>query len=138
MKATDLMDGDWVFINNTPRRIQAIDSIDAEIQADDELYYVGEDRHHSEDNIEGILITPEILEKNGWKDRENLMELRVNEDTYFLWSKGYGVFTGAFINQIGCYICDFKYVHTLQHLLRHYGLSYGLNELNELADNFKV
>ena len=138
MKVTDLMAGDWVFINNTPRKIQAIDSIDAEIQADDELYYVGEDRHHSEDNIEGILITPEILEKNGWKDRENLMELRVNEDTYFLWSKGYGVFTGAFINQIGCYICDFKYVHTLQHLLRHYGLSYGLNELNELADNFKV
>ena len=138
MKATDLMIGDWVFINNIPHKIQAIDSIDAEIQADDELYYVGEDRHHSEDNIEGILITPEILEKNGWKDRENLMELRVNEDICFLWSKGDGVFTGAFINQIGCYICDFKYVHTLQHLLRHYGLSYGLNELNELADNFKV
>ena len=138
MKTTDLMVGDWVLINDAPHKIQAIDSIDAEIQADDELYYVGEDRHHSEDNIEGILITPEILEKNGWKDRENLMELRVNEDTYFLWSKGYGVFTGAFINQIGCYICDFKYVHTLQHLLRHYGLSYGLNELNELADNFKV
>ena len=138
MKATDLIIGDWILINNAPHKIQATDSIDAEIQADDELYYVGEDRHHSEDKIEGILITPEILEKNGWKDRENLMELRVNEDTYFLWSKGYGVFTGAFINQIGCYICDFKYVHTLQHLLRHYGLSYGLNELNELADNFKV
>ena len=138
MKVTDLMIGDWVFINDAPHKIQAIDSIDAEIQADDELYYVGEDRHHSEENIEGILITTEILEKNGWKDRENLMELRVNEDTYFLWSKGYGVFTGAFINQIGHYICDFKYVRTLQHLLRRYGLSYGLNELNELADNFKV
>ena len=138
MKVTDLMVGDWILINNIPHKIQAIDSIDAEIQADDELYYVGEDRHHSEDNIEGILITPEILEKNGWKDRENLMELRVNEDTCFLWSKGYGVFTGAFINQTDCYICDFKYVHTLQHLLRRYGLSYGLNELNELADNFKV
>ena len=138
MKATDLIIGDWILINNAPHKIQATDSIDAEIQADDELYYVGEDRYHSEDNIEGILITPEILEKNGWKDRENLMELRVNEDTCFLWSKGYGVFTGAFINQTDCYICDFKYVHTLQHLLRHYGLSYGLNELNELADNFKV
>ena len=138
MNAKDLMIGDWALINNIPHKIQAIDSIDAEIQADDELYYVGEDRYHSEDSIEGILITPEILEKNGWKDRENLMELRVDEDTCFLWSKGYGVFTGAFINQIGCYICDFKYVHTLQHLLRHYGLSYGLNELNELADNFKV
>ena len=138
MKATDLIIGDWILINNAPHKIQATDSIDAEIQADDELYYVGEDRYHSEDSIEGILITPEILEKNGWKDRENLMELRADEDTCFLWSKGYGVFTGAFINQIGCYICDFKYVHTLQHLLRHYGLSYGLNELNELADNFKV
>ena len=131
MKATDLIIGDWILINNAPHKIQATDSIDAEIQADDELYYVGEDRYHSEDNIEDILITPEILEKNGWKDRENLMELRVNEDIRFLWPKGYGVFTGAFINQIGCYICDFKYVRTLQHLLRRYGL-------NELADNFKV
>ena len=138
MKATDLIIGDWILINNAPHKIQATDSIDAEIQADDELYYVGEDRYHSEDSIEGILITPEILEKNGWKDRENLMELRVNEDTCFLWSKGYGVFTGAFINQTDCYICDFKYVHTLQHLLRSYGLSYGLNELNELADNFQI
>lgn len=125
------MVGDWVLINDAPHKIQAIDSTDAEIQADDELYYVGEDRYHSEDSIEGILITPEILEKNGWKDRENLMELRVDEGTRFLWPKGYGVFTGAFTNKIGCYICDFKYVHTLQHLLRSYGL-------NELADNFKV
>ena len=138
MKTTDLMVGDWVLINNAPHKIQAIDSIDAEIQADDELYYVGEDKYHSEDNIEDILITPEILEKNGWKDRENLMELRVNEDICFLWSKGYGVFTGAFTNQIGRYICNFKYVRTLQHLLRRYGLSYGLNELDELADNFKI
>ena len=131
MKTTDLMVGDWVLINDAPHKIQAIDSIDAEIQADDELYYVGEDRYHSEDNIEDILITPEILEKNGWKDRENLMELRVNEDICFLWSKGYGVFTGAFTNQIGRYICNFKYVRILQHLLRRYGL-------NELADNFKI
>ena len=127
MKVTDLMVGDWILINNIPHKIQAIDSIDAEIQADDELYYVGEDRHHSEDNIEGILITPEILEKNGWKDRENLMELMVNEDTCFRWTNGYG----SFSNQNGCYMYDFKYVHTLQHLLRHY-------EFNELADNFKV
>ena len=131
MKTTDLMIGDWVLINDAPHKIQAIDSIDAEIQADDELCYVGEDRYHSEDNIEDILITPEILEKNGWKDRENLMELRVNEDICFLWSKGYGVFTGAFTNQIGRYICNFKYVRTLQHLLHRYGL-------NELADNFKI
>lgn len=32
------MIGDWVLINGTPHKIQAIDSIDAEIQADG--YYV--------------------------------------------------------------------------------------------------
>ena len=68
MKLTDLAILDWVLINNTPHKIQAIDSIDAEILADDELYYVGEDRCHSEDKIEGIPITPEILEKNGFYD----------------------------------------------------------------------
>ena len=58
MKATDLMVGDWVLINNAPRKIQA---------DDDDLHYVGEDRYYSEDKIEGILTTSEILEKNGWK-----------------------------------------------------------------------
>lgn len=125
MKATDLMIGDWVLINNAPRKIQA---------DDDDLHYVGEDRYYSEDKIEGILTTSEILEKNGWKYNGNLMELKVDEDICFLWSKGYGAFT----NQLGFYMSDFKYVHTLQHFLRNLGLSYGLNELKELADNFKV
>ena len=66
MKCNELMVGDWVLINNTPHKIQAIDSIDAEIQADDTMYYVGEDRYHSEDEISGVRITPEILEKNGF------------------------------------------------------------------------
>ena len=65
MKVTELAILDWVLINNTPHKIQAIDSIDAEIQADGELYYVGEDRYHTADKIEGIPITYEILEKNG-------------------------------------------------------------------------
>ena len=58
MKGTDLMLGDLILINNTPHRIEAIDGIDAEILADDNLYYVGEDRYRSEDKIEGIPITP--------------------------------------------------------------------------------
>ena len=41
MKTTDLMCGDWVLINCTPHKIQAIDSVDEEISADDELYFVG-------------------------------------------------------------------------------------------------
>ena len=77
MKTTDLMCGDWVLINGTPHKIQAIDSVDEEISADDELYFVGEDRCHSEDKIEGIPLTKEILEENGW-----YYKLEVHEQTY--------------------------------------------------------
>lgn len=120
------MVGDWVLINDAPHKIQAIDSIDAEIQADGELYYVGEDRYHSEDNIEGILITPEILEKNGWKHSNRLMVIRIDGDGFY-WSEGLGGV--LYKNQYN--MCDCKYVHNLQHALRRCWFY-------ELADNFKV
>lgn len=87
MKCEELMCGDWVLINGVPHKIQAIDDTDAEIQADDELYYVGEDRPHSEDKIEGIPITSEILEKNGFNSgltplEEALIELNDFEDDF--------------------------------------------------------
>ena len=132
MKLTDLAILDWVLINNTPHRIQAIDSIDDEILADDELYYVGEDRCHSEDKIEGIPITPEILEKNGF--------IKVNSQRY---DYGYPD-TDCYVkvnpkkNMIhvngrnaNSNLYSHSFVHELQRALRLCGL-------NELADNFKV
>ncbi len=122
------MVGDWVLINNTPHKIQAIDGIDAEIQADDELYCVGEDRYHSEDKVEGVPLTYEILEKNGWKhDCEFFMEKEVNRNTHLSWTDRYGA---ALYKNI-FHLCACNYVHTLQHALRLCGL-------NELADNFKL
>ena len=153
MKLTDLAILDWVLINNTPHKIQAIDSIDAEVQADDELYYVGEDRCHSEDKIEGISITPEILEKNGfspdtfltaeWERKVYFKEFPgcVVEPAYSgkyifgttkYWSKTYS--DGSPIDWGTMYesrIYNLQYVHTFQHALRVVGLS-------EIADNFKV
>lgn len=132
MKLTDLAIGDLVLINNTPHRIQAIDSIDAEILADDELYYVGEDRCHSEDKIEGIPITPEILENNGF--------IKVNSQRY---DYGYPD-TDCYVkvnpkkNMIhvngrnaNSNLYSHSFVHELQHALRLCGL-------NELVDNFKI
>ena len=132
MKLTDLAILDWVLINNTPHKIQAIDSIDAEILADDELYYVGEDRYHSEDKIEGIPITPEILEKNGF--------IKVNSQRY---DYGYPD-TDCYVkvnpkkNMIhvngrnaNINLYSHSFIHELQRALRLCGL-------NELADNFKV
>ena len=126
MKATDLMVGDWVLINDAPHKIQAIDGIDAEIQADDELYYIGEDRYHSEDKVEGVPLTPEILEKNGWKHSNRLMVIRIDGDDFY-WSEGLGGV--LYKNQYN--MCDCKYVHNLQHALRRCWFY-------ELADNFKI
>ena len=67
MKAIEFMGGDWALINGTPRKVQAVDCVDNEIMADDELYTLAEDRYHSEDKVEGVPITPEILAKNGFK-----------------------------------------------------------------------
>ena len=146
MKLTDLAIGDLILINNTPHKIQAIDSIDAEILADDELYYVGEDRCHSEDKIEGIPITPEILEKNGW----NLDTVLQCYTSTPLWLYGEGIINlllqfpskqsagslEIFDNQKIRSLFDFTwkdrlYIHELQHTLRLCGL-------DKLADNFKV
>ena len=153
MKATDLMCGDWVLINGTPHKIQAIDSIDEEIQTDDDLYYIGEDRYHSEDKIEGIPITPEILERNGfnpdtfltaeWKKEVYFKEFSscvVEPDdsgkyifgTTIYWNKkdadGSPIDCGTMYESM---IYNLQYIRELQHALRLCGL-------NELADNFKI
>ena len=75
-----------------------------------------------------IPLTPEILEKNGWKRVDEIfMEKRVDENTYFSWADRYG----AVLSQNGHYMCDCKYVHELQHALHLCGL-------DELANNFKI
>ena len=147
MKVTDLMLGDLILINNTPHRIEAIDGIDAEILADDNLYYVGEDRYRSEDKIEGIPITPEILEKNGWHFSV-VTKVTTGEDGYWVYEEGgielslhfpirpfaglLRIFDKWLIRRMPDFMWkDTLYVHELQHALR-------LCRLDELADNFKV
>lgn len=142
MKATDLMCGDWVLINGTPRKIQAIDSIDAEIQADDDLYYVGEDRYHSEDKIEGIPLADEIIKKNGFKEAA-LKEPNTTNLVRKWWSKHGEIYIKEYYlarSREIAYVVGGGYrmrieniymVHQLQHSLRLCGL-------DELADNLKI
>lgn len=75
-----------------------------------------------------ILLTPEILEKNGW-ERTGIFftEKKIDENTHLSWSDIYG----SVLYQNDYYMCDCKYVHNLQHALRLCGF-------NELANNFKV
>ena len=77
--------------------------------------------------FEPIPLTPEILEKNGWKETEYWHEYEDgNTIIQYSLSNIWGIINEIEIEHFKC-----EYVHQLQHLLRLCGL-------NELADNFKV
>ena len=127
MRATDFMIGDWVCLKDgakyeLPLKVDGVLTDDISIEGEGFLGGVDE-------FIRPIPITPEILEKNGWKRNEIFMDIKASENfnINFSWTDMYG--ESLFLN--GYYMCDCKYVHTLQHALRLCGL-------DELADNFKV
>ena len=74
-----------------------------------------------------IPLTTEILEKNGWERNGIFMKKRIDENTHLSWTD----ICGSVLSQGNYYMCDCKYVHTLQHALKLCGL-------DELANNFKV
>ena len=116
------MIGDWAQINGIPRKIEAIDIADAEVQADGEVFYVGEDRYSSGDKIDGVPITCEILEKN-------------EDGIHFIWKRGtlFIWLDDEKYNERSCQnvIIPVKYIHQVQQVLRVIGL-------DELANNFKI
>ena len=122
MKCQVIMIGDWVQINGIPHKIEAIDIADAEVQADGEVFYVGEDRYSSGDKIDGVPITCEILEKN-------------EDGIHFIWKRGtLSIWLDdEKYNERRCQnvIIPVKYVHQVQQVLRVIGL-------DELANNFKI
>ena len=134
MEAKELMIGDWVIFGDEPLKVQHIynngyDDIVAEIVEDgtNEYGVYEEIKDVPVVYCSPIPLTPEILEKNGWKRREVFMDMKADENINFSWTDLYG--ESLFRNSY--YMCDCEYVHTLQHALRLCGL-------NELADNFKV
>lgn len=91
-----------------------------------ELSYVEHPVHQLE--LSGVLVTPEILEKNGWK------KSKINDCAYFYYKDGlfltYTSKDGKFWFDDFDYsssICvELPYVHSLQHLL------FGLNLNHEI------
>ena len=77
--------------------------------------------------VKPIPLTPEILEKNGWKEAEYWHEYQDGENIIQCCLPDMrGRINGIEFENFKC-----EYVHQYQHLLRLCGL-------NELADNFKV
>jgi hypothetical protein len=152
MKTTELMIGDWV---NVPmaKLTARIDSILSKREAHNDACIVvdfngqGYLAHYTENDLKPILLTAEILEKNGLKyevdyggyhrsilgshskDNEPLICVQWNpqgEISQWEVSNKSGILTG-----VVAYGYTAIAVHELQHILRMVGL-------NDLADNFKI
>ena len=121
MKARDLMIGDWVqvpcLIDNTENynawcQIKQLRDGDLDVIGFKELSY---------DEIEPIPITPEILEKNGFKYMTDLWYTQTKEmkPIQIVFKK-----TSVITLSINCtpVPINLKYVHQLQHALRLYGI----------------
>ena len=77
--------------------------------------------------VKPIPLTPEILEKNGWKETEYWHEYKDgNTIIQYSLSNIWGIINEIEIEHFKC-----EYVHQYQHLLRLCGL-------DELADNLKI
>ena len=124
MKANELMIGDLVLLfGKAPSRVTAIEDL--------EVYVYEEERgdwNVGYEHINPIPLTPEILEKNGFKQdpksRSRKSHQIITNDVYISWWKGrlnilYKPFVGHSTNHINC---DGKYVHELQHALRLAGI----------------
>lgn len=126
MKPTDLMIGDWVRIKGRPEH-ERVRKIGMDNDQKWYIYLASIEHLFRVYEFDPIPLTPEILEKNGWKetaywheyqDGGNIIQCRLPDMR--------GVINEIEINHFKC-----EYVHQYQHLLRLCGL-------DELADNFKV
>lgn len=119
MRAENLMIGDWVIdeYTNRPMRIEGVNKM------------MGS-------GLSPIPITAEILEKNGFEEKEYFDQ---NGKVYCMFfERGYVSLEFVQYILLDCYKdgsnfikMEIKYVHELQHVLRLCGL-------NELVDNFKI
>lgn len=145
MKAEDLMIGDWVRITDDDTDMSYIVRISGTSSLRNIYAPMPEGVHvypFSEDCVEPIPLTPEILERNGFKKRENdiyhigpryvlagdledYLVTVVPEDPPI---HGVKFLTEIHTNCIGkngvntLHNCDIEYVHQLQHALRICGI----------------
>lgn len=146
IKAEDLRIGDFVRVSNDncmiPKgAICEVVAIDSERSYEDKKGVVGllqTDREKWElshgvwcDGIEGITITPEILEKNGWKKRtEGWYFMMISKYMYlsveFGYENGIRVFLKRTTDGLYVKLNVANNVHELQHILWALGLDANL------------
>lgn len=133
LKISDLSVGDWVKINDKPRKVSVIaDTWDGKSEA-----LVGYLRHEwpngykevnykSIEVVEPIPITAEILEKNGFKKSSNYWTAyHDNGDYVEIYNDGDE--WDLSVNSVEYILCPLHWVHQIQHLLRVWGIDKEIN-----------
>ena len=121
MKTQQLMLGDWVSHNGTPKTVDVIWGKEVSLNDPTQVWGSIYTDKFNEDEIEPIPLTPEILEKNGFRKQDNSSGV-IKLDTYWLGEEiGFRLHsfeTGYY--QFG--LAKIKYVHELQHALKLCGM----------------
>ena len=130
MKASKLMLGDWVMMNSGPARVFKL--------SEDEIIFYDKFGSGISCGCDGIPLTTEMLEKNGFEHKRyedaeyycittDFYDITIEELSDSIWLARYDCTEIDMpFEQVAC-----SYVHQLQHFLR-------LVAMDELADNFKV
>ena len=120
MRIEDLMINDWVFNthNNKPEQVQEILTVSNCDNGNSVMLDYND--IYNEDDIEPIKLTPEILEKNGFKkeiDEDKIHNIYTLTEN----STSLGIVYARSVFQ-WFYPIDIKYVHKLQHIMRLCGI----------------
>lgn len=123
MKATELKIGDWVNVNGEPIKIAETDLTYFTAWKKDDTF-CGKIGYEA---AEPILLTEELLEKNGWKEDKDEKEMWITPYVYghlgievFQWGKEMVAMVSAVSDGMGGDVNSLRqiqYVHQLQHLL---------------------
>lgn len=132
MRIQELQIGDWANLTYTKRDGSIVSKNFKVTQLrspmmEDPLDVWGAEGNMGHEHIKPIPLTPEVLEKNGWKEAQFWHEYQDGKNTIQACLPDMrGIINGVEVENFKC-----EYVHQYQHLLRLCGLE-------ELADNFRV
>lgn len=124
MKTNELMIGDYIR-NKRTKDIVCVFEIDDDrnvINNEPDGYY--SEKNIYIDDIEPIPITPEILEKNGWKYNNYNNETEYDEE-YYVNEDGFDIHINCEKFEVRCIDSiniQLKYLHELQHALKLCGI----------------
>lgn len=130
MKANELMIGDWVeVIQNSEKHFAQVQMIDGYGDNATSNECICDAIYYSIDELNPILLTTEIFEKNGFEQTND--DHFFDGDEYYAFDDDFDIHiddTGNFeIRTVDGQTIKIKYVHELQHVLRICGMEKQIN-----------